>query len=149
MDIGGSPVEFLQKHHARISSVHLKDRKSKDNGGANVAWGTGDTPIKDILIVGRATPSQRVNKKTLTHRYGARAHGRRQRCQQLRDRPFGRGTESRVSHDPRLREQKRPQLRVVPPWHARTPVFVELPAASRASQRRDRDTCRADRILYR
>lgn len=48
-NIGGSPVEFLQKHHARISSVHLKDRRSKENGGANVAWGTGDTPIKDIL----------------------------------------------------------------------------------------------------
>jgi sugar phosphate isomerase/epimerase len=48
-NIGGTPVEFLQKHHARISSVHLKDRRSKENGGANVAWGTGDTPIKDIL----------------------------------------------------------------------------------------------------
>jgi sugar phosphate isomerase/epimerase len=48
-NIGGTPVEFLRKHHARISSVHLKDRRSKDNGGANVAWGTGDTPIKDIL----------------------------------------------------------------------------------------------------
>lgn len=48
-NIGGSPVEFLQKHHARISSVHLKDRRSKENGGANVAWGTGDTPIKEIL----------------------------------------------------------------------------------------------------
>lgn len=48
-NIGGTPVEFLQKHHARISSIHLKDRKSKENGGANVAWGTGDTPIRDIL----------------------------------------------------------------------------------------------------
>lgn len=48
-NIGGTPVEFLQKHHARISSVHLKDRRSKENGGANVAWGTGDTPIKEIL----------------------------------------------------------------------------------------------------
>lgn len=48
-NIGGTPVEFLQKHHARISSVHVKDRRSKENGGANVAWGTGDTPIKDIL----------------------------------------------------------------------------------------------------
>jgi sugar phosphate isomerase/epimerase len=48
-NIGGSPVEFLQRHHARISSVHIKDRKSKANGGDNVAWGTGDTPIRDIL----------------------------------------------------------------------------------------------------
>jgi len=48
-NIGGTPVEFLEKHHARISSIHLKDRKSKENGGANVAWGTGDTPIPAIL----------------------------------------------------------------------------------------------------
>lgn len=48
-NIGGTPVEFLQKHHARISSVHMKDRRSRENGGANVAWGTGDTPITDIL----------------------------------------------------------------------------------------------------
>ena len=48
-NIGGTPVQFLEKHHARISSIHLKDRKSKENGGANVAWGTGDTPIKEIL----------------------------------------------------------------------------------------------------
>jgi len=48
-NIGGTPVEFLEKHHARISSVHIKDRKSKENGGANVPWGTGDTPLKDIL----------------------------------------------------------------------------------------------------
>ena len=49
--VGGTPVEFLEKHHARISSVHLKDRKSKENGGANVPWGTGDTPIREILQV--------------------------------------------------------------------------------------------------
>lgn len=48
-NIGGTPVEFLQKHHARVSSIHLKDRRSKENGGANVAWGTGDTPIREIL----------------------------------------------------------------------------------------------------
>lgn len=48
-NVGGTTLEFLQKHHARISSVHLKDRKSKENGGANVAWGTGDTPIREIL----------------------------------------------------------------------------------------------------
>lgn len=47
--VGGTPVEFLQKHHARISSIHIKDRKSKENGGDNVAWGTGDTPIPAIL----------------------------------------------------------------------------------------------------
>jgi sugar phosphate isomerase/epimerase len=48
-NVGGTPIEFLEKHHARISSIHIKDRKSKENGGDNVAWGTGDTPIREIL----------------------------------------------------------------------------------------------------
>jgi sugar phosphate isomerase/epimerase len=48
-NVGGTPIEFLERHHARISSVHLKDRKSKENGGDNLPWGTGDTPLKDIL----------------------------------------------------------------------------------------------------
>jgi hypothetical protein len=29
--------------------MHLKDRKSKANGGANVVWGDGDTPIIPVL----------------------------------------------------------------------------------------------------
>jgi sugar phosphate isomerase/epimerase len=45
----GDPVVFLEKFHDRISSFHLKDRKSKENGGANVPWGEGDTPIARIL----------------------------------------------------------------------------------------------------
>ena len=45
----GDPVVFLEKFHDRICSFHLKDRKSKENGGANVPWGTGDTPIARIL----------------------------------------------------------------------------------------------------
>jgi sugar phosphate isomerase/epimerase len=45
----GSPVEFLKKHHARVTHVHIKDRKSKANGGANVPFGEGDTPIKEVL----------------------------------------------------------------------------------------------------
>lgn len=44
---GYDPVEFIQKHHARITNLHLKDRK-KDNG-ANTPWGEGDTPIKPVL----------------------------------------------------------------------------------------------------
>lgn len=43
----GSPIPFLQKHHERISHVHVKDRK-KDNG-PNVPFGQGDTPIKEVL----------------------------------------------------------------------------------------------------
>jgi sugar phosphate isomerase/epimerase len=45
----GSPVEFLKKHHARVTHVHIKDRKSKANGAATLPFGQGDTPIKDVL----------------------------------------------------------------------------------------------------
>lgn len=41
------PVPYLQQHHDRITHLHLKDRK-KDHG-ANVPWGQGDTPIKEVL----------------------------------------------------------------------------------------------------
>ncbi|KPM49391.1 sugar phosphate isomerase/epimerase family protein [Jiulongibacter sediminis] len=44
-----SLLRLIEKHHDRISSMHLKDRKNKENGGDNVAWGTGDTPICEVL----------------------------------------------------------------------------------------------------
>ena len=40
-------VAFLKEHHARITNLHIKDRK-KDHG-PNVVWGEGDTPIKAVL----------------------------------------------------------------------------------------------------
>jgi sugar phosphate isomerase/epimerase len=43
----GSPVPFLKKHHDRITHIHVKDRKA--NGGPNVPFGEGDTPIKEVL----------------------------------------------------------------------------------------------------
>src|SRR5205085_11286898 len=46
------PIPFIQKHHGRITNLHLKDRKknSADGGrGANMPWGQGDTPIKEVL----------------------------------------------------------------------------------------------------
>jgi len=46
---GYDPIPFIQKHHARITNLHLKDRK-KDHG-PNVPWGTGDTPIKEVLLL--------------------------------------------------------------------------------------------------
>ena len=40
-------VDYLTKHHDRIVTLHIKDRKK--NQGANVAFGEGDTPIKPVL----------------------------------------------------------------------------------------------------
>lgn len=42
-----SPIPFIEKHHKRITSMHLKDRKI--NNGPNLPWGQGDTPIKEVL----------------------------------------------------------------------------------------------------
>jgi sugar phosphate isomerase/epimerase len=44
-----SPIPFLKKNHDRIVSMHLKDRKYEKNGGQNVPWGTGDTPLREAL----------------------------------------------------------------------------------------------------
>ncbi|HEX3227986.1 MAG TPA: sugar phosphate isomerase/epimerase [Pyrinomonadaceae bacterium] len=41
------PVAYIKEHHARITNLHLKDRKK--NQGPNVPWGQGDTPIKEVL----------------------------------------------------------------------------------------------------
>jgi sugar phosphate isomerase/epimerase len=48
---GESPVPFLRKYHGRIASVHLKDRTTPAHGAKNLPWGTGDTPLKEILQV--------------------------------------------------------------------------------------------------
>lgn len=46
-EAGYDAVAFLQKHHARITNLHLKDKKKGVRG--NGPWGTGDTPIKESL----------------------------------------------------------------------------------------------------
>jgi sugar phosphate isomerase/epimerase len=47
---GLSPVPLIEKHHARIFSMHLKDRKKLcHDGSENMPWGQGDTPIRDVL----------------------------------------------------------------------------------------------------
>ncbi len=48
-----SPIPLIQKHPDRIASIHLKDRKKATDGGANLPWGQGDTPIKEILTLMR------------------------------------------------------------------------------------------------
>jgi sugar phosphate isomerase/epimerase len=42
-------VSFLQQHHARIVTLHIKDRKR--NQGDNVPFGEGDTPIVKVLTL--------------------------------------------------------------------------------------------------
>ena len=42
-----SPVEFIKKQHARITHVHVKDRKLHE--GPNTPFGEGDTPIVEVL----------------------------------------------------------------------------------------------------
>lgn len=44
-----NPLDIIKQKHDRIVSMHIKDRKTKANGGDNLPWGTGDTPIADAL----------------------------------------------------------------------------------------------------
>jgi sugar phosphate isomerase/epimerase len=53
LDIGhfvagnNDPIAFMRRHAARISHLHLKDRR-RDNG-PNQPWGEGDTRVADVL----------------------------------------------------------------------------------------------------
>lgn len=40
-------VAYIRENHAKITNLHLKDRIK--NGGPNVEWGKGSTPIKAVL----------------------------------------------------------------------------------------------------
>lgn len=42
-------LAFITANHKRITSLHMKDRQTKDNGAGNLPWGQGNTPIKEIL----------------------------------------------------------------------------------------------------
>ena len=43
---GKSPIPVIEKYHDRIINLHLKDRTAE---GRNLTWGTGQTPIKEVL----------------------------------------------------------------------------------------------------
>ncbi|WP_339707222.1 sugar phosphate isomerase/epimerase [Algoriphagus aquimarinus] len=42
-------IPLIEKQHSRILSMHTKDRQTPANGKGNLAWGTGDTPIPELL----------------------------------------------------------------------------------------------------
>ena len=42
-------LAFLNKFHDKIASFHMKDRTSPQHCELNLPWGTGETPIKEIL----------------------------------------------------------------------------------------------------
>jgi sugar phosphate isomerase/epimerase len=42
-------MELLQKQQKRILSMHIKDRQTPANGKGNLVWGTGDTPVPQLL----------------------------------------------------------------------------------------------------
>ena len=46
-----NPLQIIKDKHASIASMHLKDRQKKSNGGGNLMWGTGDTPIADVVTL--------------------------------------------------------------------------------------------------
>jgi sugar phosphate isomerase/epimerase len=48
---GGTPIEFLERHHDRIASFHLKDRTLPQHCSLTVPFGLGDGQIKDILLL--------------------------------------------------------------------------------------------------
>lgn len=48
---GGTPIQFLEKHHDRIASFHLKDRTLPEHCSLTVPYGMGDGQIKDILLL--------------------------------------------------------------------------------------------------
>jgi sugar phosphate isomerase/epimerase len=50
---GYDPVAFIPEVHDRITNIHLKDRMKPDKCmvSANVVWGEGQTPIKEVLLL--------------------------------------------------------------------------------------------------
>lgn len=46
---GFNAVELVEAKSDRIASAHIKDRQNPEHGKANLVWGTGDTPIVQVL----------------------------------------------------------------------------------------------------
>jgi sugar phosphate isomerase/epimerase len=48
---GHDPLAYIRTHHARITNLHVKDRKK--NAGAEMPFGQGDTPLRETLLMVR------------------------------------------------------------------------------------------------
>lgn len=50
---GYDAVPFIEKHHARITNIHIKDKTKPTKCGEsqNLEFGKGDTPIKEVLLL--------------------------------------------------------------------------------------------------
>jgi sugar phosphate isomerase/epimerase len=50
---GYDPVDFIEKHHDKITNLHIKDRDKPDKCGVsgNHPFGEGNTPIKEVLLL--------------------------------------------------------------------------------------------------
>ncbi len=46
---GGSPIQFFEKFHDRITSFHIKDRTTPEHCALNLPFGEGETPLREIL----------------------------------------------------------------------------------------------------
>jgi len=45
---GYDPLAYIKEHHARIATLHIKDRTKAH---ANLPFGEGETPIKEVLLL--------------------------------------------------------------------------------------------------
>ena len=43
------PIAYLRDHSRDVTNLHIKDRKKDE--GPNTPWGTGDTPIREVLAL--------------------------------------------------------------------------------------------------
>ena len=88
-NVGGTPMQFLEKYHDRIGSFHLKDRTTPEHCSLNLAWGTGETPIKEILQMVKKNKWKIPGSIELEYDDAGRL-GRRERSPEVRRVPAGR-----------------------------------------------------------